>query len=335
MKLVTIVAPDRSHHIGALITDLPFGQNKIVDFYEIEMSTNHSNMVEFIKHQARTMPWAKEQIEKAKAGSLHAHCILNEADITLTAPVPHPVSCRDGYAFRQHVESARRGRGLPMIPEFDEFPVFYFTNHLAIVGPGEVFVMEKALERLDFELEVAIVTGKEGRNIPANKADDYIFGYMIMNDWSARELQTQEMKMNLGPAKGKDFATGLGPYLLTRDELEKYRIPGKPDADPSKPNGVGDRYDLRMRSFHNGKPVSDGNLKEMNWTFAQILARVSYGVTIHPGEVIGSGTVGTGCYMELNATKVTDNVWIKPGDTFALEVDGMGRLENTIRKATS
>ncbi len=233
------------------------------------------------------------------------------------------------------MESARRGRGLPMIPEFDEFPVFYFTNHLAIVGPGEVFVMEKALERLDFELEVAIVTGKEGRNIPANKADDYIFGYMIMNDWSARELQTQEMKMNLGPAKGKDFATGLGPYLLTRDELEKYRIPGKPDADPSKPNGVGDRYDLRMRSFHNGKPVSDGNLKEMNWTFAQILARVSYGVTIHPGEVIGSGTVGTGCYMELNATKVTDNVWIKPGDTFALEVDGMGRLENTIRKATS
>ncbi len=325
MKLVTLIAPDRSHHIGALITDLPFGENKIVDFYEIENSPHYSNMVEFIKDESKTMPWAKEQITKAKAGKLSENCILNEKDTLLTAPVPHPVSCRDGYAFRQHVESARKGRGLPMIPEFDEFPVFYFTNHLAIVGPGEVFVMEKALERLDFELEVAIVTRKEGRNIPANKADDYIFGYMIMNDWSARELQTQEMKMNLGPAKGKDFATGLGPYLLTKDELEKSRIPG--------PNG--DRYNISMKAFHNGKQVSDGNLKDMNWTFAQILERVSYGVTVHPGEVIGSGTVGTGCYMELNATKVTDNVWIKPGDTFALEVEGMGRLENTIRKATA
>ena len=324
MKLVTLIAPDRSLHIGALITDLPFGENKIVDFFEIEKNNHYQNMVEFIKNQSKTIPWAKEQIALAQAGKLPSNCICHEKEVTLTAPVPSPVSCRDGYAFRQHVESARKGRGLPMIPEFDEFPVFYFTNHLAIVGPGEVFVMEKALDRLDFELEVAIVTGKEGRNIPASKAADYIFGYMIMNDWSARELQTQEMKMNLGPAKGKDFATGLGPYLLTKDELEKNRIPG--------PHG--DRYNLRMKAFHNGKQVSDGNLKDMNWTFGQILERVSYGVTVHPGEVIGSGTVGTGCYMELNATKVTDNVWIKPGDEFALEVEGMGRLENTIRKAT-
>ncbi len=324
MKLVTLIAPDRSHHIGALITDLPYGQNKIVDFFEIEKNPHYQNMVEFIRNQSKTLPWAKEQITKAKEGKLPSNCIVQESDALLTAPVPHPISCRDGYAFRQHVESARKGRGLPMIPEFDEFPVFYFTNHLAIVGPGEVYVMEKALERLDFELEVAIVTGKEGRNIPANQADDYIFGYMIMNDWSARELQTQEMKMNLGPAKGKDFATGLGPYLVTKDELEKYRIPG--------PNG--DRYQLQMKAFHNGKQVSDGNLKDMNWTFAQILERVSYGVTLHPGEVIGSGTVGTGCYMELNLTKVTDNVWIKPGDDFTLEVEGLGRLENTIRKAT-
>jgi len=325
MKLVTLIAPDRSFHIGALITDLPFGQNKIVDFYEIEKSSKYQDMVEFIRNQNTTMPWAKEQINLAQNNKLPASCILNESDVTFAAPVPKPVSCRDGYAFRQHVESARKGRGLPMIPEFDLFPTFYFTNHLAIVGAGEVFVMEKALERLDFELEVAIVTGKEGRNIPANKADDHIFGYMIMNDWSAREFQTQEMKLNLGPAKGKDFATGLGPYLVTKDELEKYRIPG--------PNG--DRYNLRMTAFHNGKQVSDGNMKDMNWTFGQILERVSYGVTVHPGEVIGSGTVGTGCYMELNLTKVTDNVWIHPGDDFVLEVEGLGRLENTIRKAIS
>jgi fumarylacetoacetate (FAA) hydrolase len=165
--------------------------------------------------------------------------------------------------------------------------------------------------------------GKEGRNIPASRADEHIFGYMIMNDWSARELQTQEMKLNLGPAKGKDFATSLGPYLVTRDELESRLERG--------PNG--DRYNLRMTAFHNGKQVSDGNLRDMNWTFAQILERASYGVTLRPGEVIGSGTVGTGCYMELNLTTLKDQpVWIRPGDNFALEVEMLGRLENTIRK---
>jgi fumarylacetoacetate (FAA) hydrolase len=210
-----------------------------------------------------------------------------------------------------------------MIPEFDHFPIFYFTNHLAITGPGDVFVMEKALDRMDFELEVAIVIGKEGRNIKARDADDHIFGYMIMNDWSARELQTQEMKLNLGPAKGKDFATSLGPYLVTRDELASRRIPG----------AEGERFDLRMTAFHNGKQVSDGNLKDMNWTFGQIIERASYGVTLRPGEVIGSGTVGTGCYMELNLTTLKDNpVWLKPGDDFVLEVEKLGRLQNRIEK---
>jgi fumarylacetoacetate (FAA) hydrolase len=145
---------------------------------------------------------------------------------------------------------------------------------------------------------------------------------MIMNDWSARELQTQEMKLNLGPAKGKDFATTLGPYLVTRDELEPFKIAG-----PS-----GERHALRMKAFHNGKQVSDGNLKDMSWTFAQIIERASYGVTLRPGEVIGSGTVGTGCYMELNLTSLKDSPrWIQPGDDFVLEVDELGRLENTIR----
>ena len=333
MKLVTLIAKDRSQHIGALLEGASPVQNKIVDLFEVNQSeatpfhvSTLSNMVEFIKAQAKTVPWAKTVIEKARANQIDAKLISLESETLLISPVPDPVSCRDGYAFRQHVESARRGRGLPMIPEFDEFPVFYFTNHLAISGPGEIHVMEKALDRLDFELEVAIVIGKEGRNIPANQADDYIFGYMIMNDWSARELQTQEMKMNLGPAKGKDFATTLGPYLVTRDELKSHLIPG--------PNG--EKYNLRMKAFHNGKQVSDGNLKDMNWSFGQIIERASYGVTLRPGEVIGSGTVGTGCYMELNLTTLKDNpVWIKPGDDFALEVDSLGRLENTIRKATS
>jgi fumarylacetoacetate (FAA) hydrolase len=207
-----------------------------------------------------------------------------------------------------------------MIPEFDDFPIFYFTNHLAVTGPGDVSVQKKAQDKLDFELEVAIVVGREGRNIPASKADEYIFGYMIMNDWSARTLQMDEMKLNLGPAKGKDFATSLGPYLITRDELAKYAVPG--------PNG--ERHDLKMQCSVNGKLLSLGNLKDMSWTFAQILERVSYGVTVYPGEVIGSGTVGTGCLLELNGSKITDNLWLKPKDVVVMEVDALGRLENTV-----
>lgn len=319
MKLVTLIAKDRTEHVGAFIP----GTSKIVDLYECQALPEYQNMVEFIKAQTKLAPEVHGILEKARAGAIPKHCIVEEAEALLAAPVPHPISCRDGYAFRQHVESARKGRELGMIPEFDHFPIFYFTNHLAITGPGEIYVMEKALERMDFELEVAIVIGKEGRNIKAEKADDYIFGYMIMNDWSARALQTEEMKLNLGPAKGKDFATSLGPYLLTRDELKSKLIPSP----------KGERYDLRMKAFHNGKQVSDGNLKDMTWTFAEIIERASYGVTLYPGEVIGSGTVGTGCYMELNLTQLKDHpVWLKPGDEFTLEVDELGRLENTIQR---
>ncbi len=325
MKLVSLHSGDRSLHVGALIEGSTPAQNRILDFHVLEPCARHANMLEFIEQQAESLPWAEAMIKKAQAGLVPANALIPEADALLASPVPHPVSCRDGYAFRQHVESARKGRGLPMIPEFDEFPVFYFTNHLAITGPGEIFVMDKALERLDFELEVAIVIGKEGRNIPASRADEHIFGYMIMNDWSARELQTQEMKLNLGPAKGKDFATSLGPYLVTRNELESRVLRGP----------AGEQHDLRMKAFHNGKQVSDGNLKDMNWTFAQIIERASYGVTLRPGEVIGSGTVGTGCYMELNLTTLKDNpVWIKPGDSFTLEVEHLGRLDNEIRRET-
>src|ERR1700722_18600462 len=125
----------------------------------------------------------------------------------------------DGYAFRQHVETARKNRGLEMIPEFDQFPVFYFTNHQAVIGPGDVHVQQKHLDRLDFELECAIVLGRHARSVTAAAADELVFGFTIMNNCSARALQMEEMKMSLGPAKGKDFATALGPYLATWDEL--------------------------------------------------------------------------------------------------------------------
>ena len=260
-----------------------------------------------------------EKILSSSRGQLKTHSLNS---VELMAPVPRPPSMRDGYAFRQHVLTARRNRGLEMIPEFDQFPVFYFTNHQAVVGPGKVEVQKLHCDKLDFELECAIVIGKEGRNIKASQADDSIFGYTIMNDWSARVLQMEEMKLNLGPAKGKDFATAIGPWLVTRDELKKE---GRLRASPK-----GEVLDAGMRAFLNGKQYSEGNVNQMDWTFAQIIERASYGVTLYPGDVIGSGTVGTGCFLELNGSKITDNLWIKPGDTMVLEIDGLGKLENKV-----
>ncbi len=219
-----------------------------------------------------------------------------------------------------------------MIPEFDQFPVFYFTNHNAVFGEGDVIVETDHLNKLDFELECAIVIGKQGKNIKAKDADNYIAGYMVMNDLSARSLQMEEMKLNLGPAKGKDFATTLGPYLVTSEEIEQYKI-----TTP-----FGNKYDLEMKAFHNGVQVSSGNLKNMNWTFAQIIERASYGVELFPCDLIGSGTVGTGCFLELNGTRILEakqkgeeynSVWLNAGDTIEIEITGLGRLKNKIVKA--
>ncbi len=252
------------------------------------------------------------------------------SELHILAPVPEPTSCRDGYAFRQHVEAARRNRKVEMIPEFDEYPIFYFTNHNAIQGPGEISCMPDHFQGLDFELEAAVVIGKKGRNVRAAEADKYVAGYMIMNDLSARTLQMEEMKLNLGPAKGKDFSTFIGPYLVTPDELERFKVAPKAGHE-------GNRYNLAMKCFVNGIQVSDGNLAQMDWTFAEIIERCAYGVDILPGDVIGSGTVGTGCFLELNGTgKLNDPnyqvQWLKDGDVVEMTIDGLGCLSNTIRK---
>lgn len=248
----------------------------------------------------------------------------------MLAPVPFPTSCRDGYAFRQHVEAARRNRKVPMIPEFDQYPIFYFTNHNAIQGEGDIEVLADHLQKLDFELEAAVVIVRKGKNIPASKADKYIGGYMIMNDMSARVLQMEEMLLNLGPAKGKDFCTVIGPWLVTKDELEPYKIP--PHAGHE-----GDKYNLDMKCWVNGKLVSQGNMGDMDWTFAEIIERCAYGAEILPGDVIGSGTVGTGCFLELNGTGKLNNPdyeeqWLQDGDVIEMEITGLGHLTNRIKK---
>lgn len=284
------------------------------------------HIIDFIQSEKALIDQTEMLLSKIADNSLN---ITPETDFSLLAPVPHPTSCRDGYAFRQHVASARRNRGVEMIKEFDQYPIFYFTNHNAVQGPGDIYCMPDHFQQLDFELEVAIVIGKEGRNIKAKDADAYIAGFTIMNDLSARKLQMEEMLLNLGPAKGKDFSTVIGPWLVTPDELSPYLV-------PAKQGHVGNNYNLSMKCWVNDILVSEGNVKDMDWTFAEIIERCSYGVTIFPGDVIGSGTVGTGCFLELNGTgKLHDPnyvpQWLQANDTVKMTIDGLGTLVNTIK----
>lgn len=282
----------------------------------------------FLNYWEESYPVALEGVRMIEEGRIAKGKGIPVDSVELLAPVPFPTSCRDGYAFRQHVEAARRNRNVPMIPEFDQYPVFYFTNHHSIKGPGDVPCMTDHFEKLDFELEAAIVICKHGRNIKAKEADDYIAGLMIMNDLSARRLQAEEMLLNLGPAKGKDFATTTGPWLVTLDELEAFEI-------AAKENHVGKSWNVKMTCKVNGVQVSEGTLGDMDWTFAEIIERASYGVDLYPGDVIGSGTVGTGCFLELNGTgKLNDAAyeeqWLQPNDVVEMEIEGLGTLTNTV-----
>jgi len=188
--------------------------------------------------------------------------------------------------------------------------------------------MPDHFQKLDFELEAAVVICKKGRNIKAAEADAYIGGLMVMNDLSARTLQMEEMLLNLGPAKGKDFATATGPCLVTLDELEDFEV-------APKLHHIGKSWDLKMTCSVNGTCVSEGNLKDMDWTFAEIIERASYGVDLYPGDIIGSGTVGTGCFLELNGTgKLKDpdytEQWLQPNDLVTMEIEHLGILTNRV-----
>ena len=296
---------------------------------EVILPGGPNTMQELLNDWEKCLPPLKEMERAIQHGNgPGANAELKE--VKVLAPVPHPASLRDGYAFRQHVASARKSRGLPMIPVYDEYPVFYFGNTRNVFGPEPIPVQSDHLHELDFELEVAIVIAKKGRNIESREADHYIAGFMILNDFSARRLQREEMLLNLGPAKGKDFATAMGPWLVTPEELTPYKI--RP-----KRGHTGNRYHLSMKAFVNGKMVSQGNMADMDWTFAELIERASYGVDLYPGDVIGSGTVGTGCFFELNATarsldQRSNDQWLECGDLIELEIEGMGVLRNTIRK---
>ena len=304
----------------------------LVDGFLYDMESLHpdlpNTMSMFLNYWEESIPMVQGGLVMIEEGNISERKRIPYDSVKVIAPVPFPSSCRDGYAFRQHVAAARRNRKVDMIPEFDQYPIFYFTNHHSIKGPGEVRCMPDHFEKLDFELEAAIVICKHGRNIRAEDADEYIGGLMIMNDLSARRLQMEEMALNLGPAKGKDFATTVGPWLVTLDELEQFEV-------PAKEGHTGKNWNLKMVCRVNGVQVSAGNLGDMDWTFAEIIERASYGVDLFPGDIIGSGTVGTGCFLELNGTGKLNNPeyedqWLQNGDVVELEIDELGVLENTI-----
>jgi fumarylacetoacetate (FAA) hydrolase len=236
-------------------------------------------------------------------------------EVKFHSPI-HPTTLRDGYAFEQHVKTANRNRGREVPEEWYQFPVFYFTNPNAVFGDEDEIPYPPYTKALDYELEVAAVIGKAGINITPEDAPAHIFGYTIWNDWSARDVQRKEMAVGLGPAKGKDFASSFGPVIVTHDALAD-KATGRP--------GV---YDLEMVARVNGVEFSRGNFKDMYWSFGDIIARASESVMLNPGDVIGSGTVGTGCLLELTKFQ---GPWLNAGDVVELEIERLGVLRNKIK----
>jgi fumarylacetoacetate (FAA) hydrolase len=224
------------------------------------------------------------------------------AEVELLAPLPEPPSVRDFYAFEGHVAAGSRRRGKPVPDAWYDAPAFYFSNPAAIVGPGAPVVRPAATRELDFELEIAAVIGAGGE----------IAGFTLMNDWSARDVQRREVAVGLGPHKGKDFATSLGPWLVTPDELP-YR------------DG---RLDVAARVLVGGREVARSTASNQRFGWPEIVAHAARDTRLRPGDVLGSGTLDGGCLLELGPLE--GDRWLEPGDVVALEADGLGRLENAV-----
>ncbi len=247
--------------------------------------------------------WNLQEAVRFK-GENGENLLFHRSGVKLLTPLPNPNSLRDFLAFEQHTKKGYERRGQQIPEQWYRLPVYYKGNHRSLVGPDEPVVWPRYTEKLDYELELACIIGKRGRDVAEADAGNYIFGFAIMNDFSARDIQMEEMICRLGPAKGKDFATGVGPYIVTRDEIPNPR-------------------NLKMLARINGEVWSDGNSGTSHWTWEQMIAHVSNEEDIYPSDILGSGTVGNGCGYELDR-------WIQVGDTVELEIDGLGKLRNPI-----
>jgi fumarylacetoacetate (FAA) hydrolase len=320
MKLLTYLK-EGHEQLGVLINDIVYDM-------EILHPDLPNSMSMFLNYWDESFPVAQAGELMLKEGSRSSTRGVALKDLQLLAPVPFPTSCRGSYAFRQHVEEICQNNKTPVMAEFDNYPLYHFTNHHSIKGPGEIHCIPDQFDKLDFELEAAVVISRHGRNIKAAYADNYIAGLMIMNGMAVRSMQAASSFFNMGPANGKDFCTVIGPCLVTLDDLEFFEI-------PAKDNHTGKAWNLKMNCLVNGVTVSEGNLGNMDWTFAEIIERASYGNTLYAGDVIGSGPVGSGCFFELNGSgKRKDpnytEQWLLVGDTVEMEIDQLGKLSNTV-----
>src|SRR5947209_8308485 len=346
MKLITFRTPDRATHAGVVFgervftLDYPTVLELLRDPEGLEKA--HSVLRESGKEYVQNEPDSPSPLAASAFSKLLRGRDERSAEeytlheLVLLPPIPDPPSVRDFYAFEQHVKAARARRGLGMIPEWYEIPTFYFTNNSEIYGHDEPVLYPVGSNELDIELEIACVIGREGKDIPVAEAADYIAGYTIMNDWSARDFQRKDMKLNLGPGKGKDFATSLGPWLVTPDELISRRSGGSagtlvsPQAEQvalSAESVASERYDMTMLARVNGKEISRGNFNQIYYSFPQMIAYASRNARLRVGDVLGSGTVGTGCLLEIGTAV---HPWFQRGDVIELEIEGIGVLRNRI-----
>jgi 2-keto-4-pentenoate hydratase/2-oxohepta-3-ene-1,7-dioic acid hydratase in catechol pathway len=299
VRWATFVDPDGDELTGIVVGD---------DLHAIESGTR---LLDLLGDDGERLAAAADRALADPAA------VLPLASVKLRPPVPRPPSVRDFYAFEQHVRTARQRRGLEMDPDWYELPVFYFSNPVALIGPSDDVAVPPGSSALDYELEVAAIVGRGGSDLDPDTAERHIAGYCVMNDWSARDIQRREMKLSMGPVKGKDFATTLGPFMVTPDELEPFR---KERA-----------FDLAMQASVNGQEYSRASLAEIYWSFGEMLAYASRGTEVVPGDVIGSGTCGTGCILELSLVHGEDRYpWLKPGDLVELEVEHLGRTANRV-----
>lgn len=327
MKLITYLTQDSQQpQFGAIANDAIVNIEAACSWAQGAAAISHEDvpdsLLEFIYAGPLAWDYVRRVLaELAQAGDpthLKAarHRVVGYArsEVHLRAPL-RPISLRDGYAFEQHVKTANANRGRDVPEEWYQFPVFYYSNPHSAYGPEEVIPYPRYTKALDYELEIAAVIGQPGIDVGAEEAAQHIFGFTIFNDWSARDIQREEMKIGLGPAKGKDFASSFGPCIITLDELAD-RATGRP--------GV---FDLAMSARINGIERSGGNFKDMHWSFGDIIARVSNETPIYPGEIIGSGTLGTGCLLELTKAQ---GPWLDHGDVVELEIERIGVLRNKI-----
>jgi len=247
----------------------------------------------------------------------HPAEVLPLATVSLLPPIPDPPSFRDFYAFENHARAGRRSRGQELPQEWFELPVFYFSNTGCLLGHDVPMEAAPGSAMMDYEAEVAAVIGLGGRNLSPAAARKHIVGYTVLNDWSARDLQRKEMVVGLGPAKGKDFATTLGPCLVTADELEPFR--------------KGAAFDCTMTASVDGIEYTRGNLADVYWSFEEMLSFASRGATLRPGDILGSGTCGTGCIVELSQTHGSERFpWLRPGNRVEVTVEHLGTIANTL-----